>query len=174
MNNNPISFSDNWKKDGIYFLGDGNNTGEIVITKNDKAYVRGEQLYFKYKDTHIYADLDSIIYINTKTDIIQIKKYKELTPADQREYLVLLHYYDEEITNTYQGFIGRQTVFDYLKSIAEEIDLEQSLILTETVEYRNAINVYDFMKECILNETVNNDDGFDIEEYVVKMIDYDE
>ena len=67
MNNNPISFSDNWKKDGIYFLGDGNNTGEIVITKNDKAYVRGEQLYFKYKDTHIYADLDSIIYINTIT-----------------------------------------------------------------------------------------------------------
>ena len=168
---NPISFSDDWKSKGIYFLGDTNNNSEIVITKNDRAYVRGDQLYFKYKDINIYTDLDNIIYINTKTDIIQIKKYKELSPPEEREYLILLVYYDEELPNTYQGFIGRQNVFDYLKSIAEEIDIEQSLILVETVEFKNAINIYEFMKECILNGTVENNDGFDIEEYYIKTTD---
>ena len=49
--------------------------------------------------------------------------------------------------------------------------MEESLILTETVEYRNAINIYDFMKECIMNKTVNNDDGFDIDEYIITIDD---
>lgn len=169
---NAINFSDNWKKNGIYFLGDENNTKEIVITKNDKQYIRGNQLYVEYNGSHIYASLDSVIYINTITNVIQIDKYKELTPPDQRQYLVLLEYYDEELQNTYQGFVGRQTVFDYIKSIAEEIDLNKSLILTETVQYKDAINIYDFMKECILTGSVKNDDGFDIDEYVINIEDY--
>lgn len=164
----PIKFTKDWEKKPIYFMGQ-DNPNEIVITKNDKQYVVGNQLYFKYKDINIYADLDSLIYINTKTDIIQIKKYKELTPPNNREYLVLLVYYDEQLPNTFQGIIGRQETFDFIKSIAEEINMEESLILTETVEYRNAINIYDFMKECIMNKTVNNDDGFDIDEYIITI-----
>ena len=92
-------------------------------------------------------------------------RYKELSPPDKREYLVLLSYYDESISNTYQGIVGRQNVFDYIKSIVEEINIQESLILAETVEFKNAINIYDFMKECILNNAVKNDDGFDIEDY---------
>ena len=164
-----LIFSDNWKNEGIYFLGNENNGNEIVITKNDKRYVRGNQLYVEYNGSHIYASLDSVIYINTITNVIQIDKYKELTPPDKRQYLVLLEYYNEEQENTYQGFVGRQTVFDYIKSIADEIDLDKSLILTETVQYKDAINIYDFMKECIISGSVKNDDGFDIDDYNIDI-----
>ena len=100
---------------------------------------------------------------------MHIIKRKELTPADEREYLLLLSYYDEKMENTYQGCVGRQNVFDFIKSIIEEIDIERSLILAETVQLKDAINIYDFMKDCILNQTVVNDDGFDIEDYVVNI-----
>ena len=98
-----------------------------------------------------------------------VDKYKELTPPDQRQYLVLLEYYNEELQNTYQGFVGRQNVFDYIKSIVEDIDLDKSLILTETVQYKDAINIYDFMKECIISGSVKNDDGFDIDDYNIDI-----
>ena len=158
-------------EDCIYFLGDGTNESEIVITKNDKSYVKGNMLCFNYKGIDIYTDLDNAIYINTDTNTIQIKKYKELTLPDKREYLLLLSYHDNKIENTYQGCIGRQNVFDFIKSIVEEIDIEKSLILAETVQLKDAINIYEFMRECILNKTVENDDGFDIEEYIIDNVD---
>ena len=171
MATKAIEFSNNWKKQGLYFLGDENNKNEIVITKNDTSYIRGNMLYFKYKDIDIYTDLDNAIYINTKNDTIQIMKYKELSPPEQREYVLLLEYHNNDLSNVFQGIIGRQETFDYIKSIIEEIDIEKSIILTETVQLKDALNIYEFMKECILNGTVINDDGFDIEEYNVTIDD---
>ena len=167
MGKQAINFSDNWKTKSIYFLGDETNKHEIVITKKDKSCIRGEQLFYNYKGINIYAELDSIIYIDTKNDIIQIQKHKELTPPDQREYLVLLVYYDESLSNSFPGIIGRQNAFDYIKSMIEEINIEESIILTETVEFKDALNIYEFMKECILNGIVENEDGFDVDEYVI-------
>ena len=166
MSKNAIYFSDDGKRNTIRFLGESElKPDEIIISKNNPMHIKGDKLYYKYKDIDIYADLDNIIYINTSNDIIKIMRYKELSPPDKREYLVLLSYYDESISNTYQGIVGRQNVFDYIKSIVEEINIQESLILAETVEFKNAINIYDFMKECILNNAVKNDDGFDIEDY---------
>lgn len=163
-----IKTYEDWQKPkGIYFLGEGNEN-EIVITKNDPVHVRDNRLYFNYKGIAIYADIDNIIYIDKNSDTIQIIKHKELAPPEQREYLLLLVYHDEELENTFQGYIGRQNVFDFIKSIIEEIDIEKSLIIAETVQFKDALNIYEFMKECILNDMVLNDDGFDIEEYIIK------
>ena len=105
--------------------------------------------------------------------------WKQIYEIDNKWILILYdisknHYvglpvYNEEQENTYQGFVGRQTVFDYIKSIADEIDLDKSLILTETVQYKDAINIYDFMKECIISGSVQNDDGFDIDDYIINI-----
>lgn len=168
MPKNAIYFSDDDKRNSIHFF-EHNESGEIIISKNDKMCIRGDKLYFKYNDIDIYTELDNVICIDTDNDIIKIMRYKELSPPDEREYLVLLSYYDESISNTYQGVVGRQNVFDYIKSIVEDIDINKSIILAETVEFRNAISIYDFMKECILSESVKNDDGFDIEEYNLEI-----
>ena len=94
MSKNAIYFSDDGKRNTIRFLGESElKPDEIIISKNNPMHIRGDKLYYKYKDIDIYADLDNIIYINTSNDIIKIMRYKELSPPDKREYLVLLSYY---------------------------------------------------------------------------------
>ena len=162
--------NENWKPNAIYFMGDESNEHEIVITSDDREYVRGDKLYVQYNDVDIYADLNQVIYINTKTNMVYIKENKKLSPPEEREYLVLLSFYEGE-QNTYQGIVGRQNTFDYLKSIIEAIDIGSSMVLAETVAFKDSITVYDFMKRCIEDDMVQNNDGFDIEEYYCSVDD---
>ena len=154
---------ESYKQQGIYFMGDKSNTHEIVITSDDREYVRGDKLCVTYNGIEIYADLNQIIYINTKNNTVYIKENKKLSEPENREYLILLASFDG--TNTYQGILGRQATFDYLKGIIEEIDVDSSMILAETVAFKDSITIYEFMKKCIDEELVQNDDGFDIEDY---------
>lgn len=164
-----IRFYDNdeWKGKSIYFMGDKSNEEEIVITSDDREYVRGDKLCVEYNGIQIYADLNQVVYINQKTNVIYIKENKKLSPPEEREYLVLLSFYNEQ--NTFQGIVGRQDTFDYLKSIIETIDIGSSMVLAETVAFKDSITVYEFMKRCIEDGMVQNDDGFDIEEYYCRI-----
>ena len=165
MANNAIRFFDeNEKREMIYTLGEKKNN-EIVISSENREYVRGDKLYIEYKGAKIYADLDQVIYINTSTDVVMIKENKKLTAPEERQYLVLLHYEEDDSNNTFQGIVGRQETFDFLKACIDEIDITNSLVLAETVAFKDAISVYEFMHRCIIDEMVTNDDGFDIEEY---------
>jgi len=169
---NPLSFhdDDSWQKKPFYFMGQGENANEILITKNDRVYVRGEMLYVEFEGVNIYADINSAIIINTVSKTVMIKPYKELSPPEEREYLLLLVYYDEDLDSTYKGIVGRQNVFDYIKDNIETIDIKKSVILAETVAIKDGISIYKFMSDCIKGETpVENEDGFDIEEYNIDI-----
>ena len=152
------------KENAIYTFNTGNKN-EIYIDKTQKEYVKGEQLFVLYKGISIYANLTQCILINTQTDVVMIKPYKEITPPEDKEYIILLYYGEDGEDNTFQAVKGRQEAFDYIKSMVEYTDLDQSLILAETTTFVDAISIYDFMKSCIIHKSVKNDDGFDIDDY---------
>ena len=163
---NALHFYDeneSYKKQGIYFMGDESSSHEIVITSEDREYVRGDKLYVTFNGCDIVADLNQVIYINIDTKVVYIKENKKLSPPEEREYLLLLTFYGE--TCTFQGVVGRQETFDYLKAVIEDIDIGSSMVLAETVPFKDRITVYEFMKKCIDEELIQNNDGFDIEDY---------
>ena len=149
----------------VYLDGRDGDTGVLIITKEDKQYVRGDKLYVKYKGIGIYADIDDAISINTYNDEFYIFRHDELSPPTDREYLLLLVYNDESLMDTFLGISGRQDVFDYIVNNAELIDFVESKILAETTKMKDMWTVYKFMKMCIDNEMVENPTGFDPEDY---------
>ena len=60
--------NDDWKRNPIYFMGDKTNEDEIVITSDDREYVRGDKLCVDYNGVQIYADLNQVIL--TKRQIL--------------------------------------------------------------------------------------------------------
>lgn len=155
----------NWNQ-GIHFLGD--SPDEIVITKNDKQYIRGSKLCVEFNGIVIYADLDQRIVINRKTNTVYTERIKQLAPPEEREYVLLIQYYDDYESRTYESVVGRQAVFDRIKTMADDINLRSSLVLVETVPIKDSLTVYEFMKKCIEENIVENNDGFDIEEYYLE------
>lgn len=151
------------KEQAIYTFNNGNRN-EIYIDKNQKEFVKGNQLFVLYKGINIYANLTECILINTQTDVVMIKPYKEITAPEDKAYLILL-VVGEDDEQVFQGVIGRQEAFEYIKQMVEIIDLDESKILSETTTFSEAISVYDFMKNCIVKDVVENPDGFDIDEY---------
>lgn len=154
-----------WNK-GIHFLGD--SPDEIVITKNDKQYVKGSKLCVQFNGVTIYADLDQRIIINRKNNTVYMEKIKQLAPPEEREYVLLIQYYDEYESRTYESVVGRQAVFDHIKTMIDDINIRSSLVLVETVPIKDSLTVYEFMKKCIEENIVDNSDGFDIEEYYLE------
>lgn len=155
-NENPFVFLDGR---------DQQDTGVLIITKEERQYVRGEKLYVPYKGINIIADIDDAISINTYNDEIYIFRRDELTPPEQKEYLLLLVYNDDGVDDGYQGILGRQEAFDYIVNHAEIIDMNKSMILSETTKMKDMWSVLKFTKMCINNQIVKNDTGFDPKEY---------
>ena len=148
-----------------YIDGRDQDEGVLVITKEEKQYVRGNRLYVKYKGIGITADIDDAISIDTYNDEVHIFRRDELSPPEQREYLLLLVYNDEGLDDSYQGILGRQEVFDYIVQNADVIDINKSMILSETTKMKDMWSVMKFMKMCIQNEMVDNKTGFEPSEY---------
>lgn len=149
----------------VYLDGRDNDTGVLIITKENREYVKGDRLYVKYKGIGIYCDIDDAISINTYNDELYIFRHDELTPPKDREYLLLLVFNDEELENSFLGMSGRQDVFDFIVNNAENLDFIESKILAETTKMRDMWNLYKFMKMCIDNEMVSNPTGFDPTDY---------
>jgi hypothetical protein len=85
-------FEDDEIQKGIYFLGDEDNPNEIVISKKDKSYVKGNKLCFNYKGTDIYTDLDNVVYIDTKANIIGKVIQRIFTHLKENNSLIVLPY----------------------------------------------------------------------------------
>lgn len=80
---------------------------------------------------------------------------------EEKEYLMCIRY----LSDDYEWDIikGRKNAYEYIKDIAEYIDLDDSFVLVETLTLDKRINVYKFMKH------VQNsyDDGFDINDVII-------
>lgn len=165
---NPFINTDGEKNTSpiVYLDGrDSQDSGVLLISKEDKQYIRGDRLYVKYKGIGIYSDIDDVISINTYNDEIYVFRHDELTPPEDREYLLLLVFNDEEVPDTFLGISGRQYVFDYLVANAELFDWTESKILAETTKMQDMWTIFRFAKMCINNEMVKNPSGFDPDDY---------
>lgn len=98
---------------------------------------------------------------------------------NEKMYLVLLKgdYIDNEVAEyrDYEWIVGRQNLYEYLRDqITNEgddcfiIDIHKSLIISESVNILDSISVYEFMKS--FKDIVNDDTGFDIEEYNIEGV----
>lgn len=153
---------------------DVNDDTILVITKEEKQYVRFNRLYVTYKGVTITADIDDAISIDTKMDEVHIFRHDQLEPPENREYLLLLVYNDEELEDTYQGILGRQEAFDYITSNADIIDMNKSMILSETTKLKDMWSVLHFVKKCIENDMVKNPNNFDYSGYELIIEDDEE
>ena len=149
----------------VYLDGRDNDEGVLLISKEDKQYIKGDRLFVKYKGIGIYSDIDDIISINTYNDEIYVFRHDELTPPEDREYLLLLVYNAEDCIDTFMGISGRQEVFNFIVNNAELLDCIQSKILAETTKMQDMWTLYRFAKMCIDNEMVENPTGFDPDDY---------
>lgn len=103
--------------------------------------------------------------VNTKTKEVYIYYAEELSPSEEREYLILMVYNDDTMDNMYQGMVGRQETFDYIVENADLLDFDKSMIMAECTKLKDMITIYEFTKMCIDQETVENPTGFDPDDY---------
>lgn len=148
----------------IHEIGSGEDN-EIIITKDNPANVRGGKLFCIFKGGFVYTDINDTIVIDPNSNNLYIyhQEDEELTPADEREYLLLLYYSDD--TTEFRGITGRQVVFDELIALSNDIDFDKSMILAETTKMKDMISIYAFMKLCVDKNLVKNNSGFDPDEY---------
>lgn len=86
-----------------------------------------------------------------------------LKDPEQKEYLVcLLMSYDNDTSYEWNIIRGRKNTYEYLKENIENIDFDDSFVLTEGVALEDRKTIYAFMKHC---QDIFND-GFDIDDYV--------
>ena len=138
---------------------------QYVITKKDRQHVRGDKICVEVGGFYIYTDIDNAMLVNTRTKEVYIYYAEELSPSEEREYLILMVYIDDDMDNAYQGMVGRQETFDYIVENAELLDFDKSMIMAETTKLKDMISIYQFMKMCIDQETVDNPTGFDPDDY---------
>ena len=86
-----------------------------------------------------------------------------LKDPEEKQYLVcLLMEYSDDVIYEWNLIRGRKAAYEYLQENIEEINLEESFILTEGVKLEDRKTSYAFMKYC---QSIFND-GFDIDNYV--------
>lgn len=146
-----------------------NNPGDNVrvINKNNLENVVGGFLHLKINEYDLYVPLDDTIVVEErgKNVLVYDKDDEAVTPANERNYLILCATNDGSGGQEYLSIKGRQNVFDTIVAMADVLDFQESIILAETTALKDAISLFEFMKMCVDKELVENHTGFDPYEY---------
>ena len=148
---------------------------QTIITKKNIGNVRGNMIYTRLGGYDIYAPLDSVISIDSEQRNVFIfdKEDNTTSPANERQYLLLFVSQDESEIDDFMWIMtyGRQEAFNQIVELADVMNLQESLILAETVRLKGAISMYSFVKQCIDKEVVENPTGFDYTDYSTEVFD---
>ena len=89
----------------------------------------------------------------------------DVKDPEKKEYLILLVGLrgKEEEFKDYEFVIGRTATYELIKTLIEDIDIDESYVLVEGVTLEERISVYKFMKHMHMH--FFQDDLFDIEKY---------
>lgn len=145
----------------------------LSSTENGK-YVRGGMLFFNFNGIEIYTELNNAIFIDMIQKTVFIKDYhkvkEEITPVDaeHRQYIILMKCIEDEDYYIWEAMTGRTATYQYIVDNIDElgIDPNNSFVLVETVPYKDALSVADFVR-YLKNAEYVEDDGFDIDEYII-------
>ena len=72
---------------------------------------------------------------------------------------------DDSIPLRWEAVQGRTKAYENIKTNAPVIDIDRSLVLVETVAFKDAISVRDFV-QYIKNADMVEEDGFDIDSFI--------
>ena len=175
----PVTFSEKAKEKGInpfYLLEDHPNDEKrfaILRTTENGKYVRANMLFFKYKGIEIYTDINNVIFVDMINDVLFVKEYakvqEEITPKkpEEKQYILLMKINDgDDDYYVWEAMIGRTNAYNYIVENIETkgIDPENSFVLVETVPYKDALSISNFVK-YLQNAELVPDEGFDIDYY---------
>ena len=144
----------------------------LSSTENGK-YVKGGMLAFNFNGVEIYTELNNAIFVDMINKTLFIKDYhkvkEEITPkdAEQRQYIILMKCEGEQDVYTWEAMTGRTSIYRFIVDNIDELNFnpEESYVLVETVPYKDALTVANFVRYLKNGELVP-EDGFDIEEYI--------
>ena len=142
----------------------------IMRTTDNGKYVRGGMLYFQLNGVTIYTDINNIIFVNRKDNSIIVREdtsiSEQIAPVnpENKQYIILLNIDDEVFE--WRAMEGRTTIYEYIKENIEILgfDPDTSIILTDTVPFKDASTVTQFIK-YLQNGNLVEEDGFDIDDY---------
>ena len=63
-----------------------------------------------------------------------------------KQYLILVVYNDDTECKTFELFIGREDVTEYLVANIDQIDILKTHVMSETMTLKNAVTAYSFLR----------------------------
>lgn len=173
----PIEFVDKIQESPISFMDKDINTESsfaILKTTAGGRYVRGNMLYYSLNGVEVYTDINNIIFVDTVNNTLFIKEYSkvinEIAPEDpeQKQYILLYtdigyENSDEEFPLRWEAVQGRTNAYNSIKSNISVIDIDKSLVLVETVSFKDSLSVRQFVN--YLKNANMVDDDLDIDQF---------
>lgn len=174
-----VEFIDKIQENPIYFLEDNINSSStfaILKTTQNGKYMRGNLLYYSMNGVEIYTDSNNIIFVDAINHTLFVREYekveREINPQDPEEKQYILLYVDlteeddeGEVPLRWEAVQGRNHAYESIKANAPVIDTDKSLVLVETVPYKDSLSVRQFVKYLQNSDMVDKYDGFDIDTY---------
>lgn len=101
--------------------------------------------------------------MNDRKLVEMCKIVEDKKSYEERQYLICYKAKkDADITDGWDIVIGRTNAYEYIKDIIDDIDLEYSFILVETLSLKDRKSIYAFMKH--VSSLIY--DQFDIDDYI--------
>lgn len=177
---NPIEFikpGESYSTAPIEKLEQVNGVTSFAILKTTEGgkYMRGNMLYYYLNGVSIYTDANNIIFVDTTNNTMWVREYekvlKEIEPdnPEEKQYILLytdLYYEDDEVEYPFrwEAITGRTNAYENIKINAPVIDLDKSLVLVETVAFKDCLTVRQFV-DYLKNANLIEDDTFSTEDY---------
>lgn len=147
----------------------------ILKTTENGRFMRGNTLYYKMNGVEIYTESSNVIFVDLKNNTLFIKDYdrvsNEINPSDpeQKQYIMLytdLGYEnsDEEFPLRWEAVSGRTQAYENIKVNAPIIDIDKSLVLVETVAFKDSLTVRQFI-DYLKNSNIIDEESFDINDF---------
>ena len=96
-----------------------------------------------------------------------IKPISQVGLKDPEERIYIILYYaiiDGKDDKSFEVLEGRTKTRDFIIDMIEYLDIYESLVLVDGVDYEDSLSVYEFMKAMEIHYI----DGFDIEDYNIQ------
>lgn len=154
-----------------------NDKDHFVILKTTEhgRYIVDGMLHFKIFGITVITEINNAIFVDMIQKIVFIKNYERVTeeiqPKDpeQRQYIIMYTAVDnDEEVYRWEAMTGRTTMYEWIRDNIDEIMIEpnESYVLVETVPYKDALTVVEFIK-YLQNADMVDRNEFDIDEYLV-------
>lgn len=149
----------------------------ILKTTDGGKYMRGNTLFYSINGVEIYTEENNIIFVDLGQKTVWIKEYEkalnEINPKtpEEKEYILLytdIGYEDttseDEFPLRWEGVLGRSAAYENIKINAPVIDIDKSYVLVETVAFKDALTVRQFI-EYLKNANIIDEESFDINDF---------